>query len=433
MARNKKFRPTRRIPDTERSLFEQKLTGRYTRTLDRTDLLNLVRGGEDTHLEFKIRLVNADKIAAEIVAMANTGGGAILFGVNDQRRVEGLDDPEQVEDELIDICRNQIKPAILPRLDKVAFDNGTRIVVLQVDDRRAPYQTLDHRYYIRIGSTKREADGAEIAALFARSRVASLEDMPMISAAIEDVDEALVWSYIRDLEGETFREPTGFPTVAAMRDLRLATDYGASIAPTVAGFLLFGRSLAVERALPQNRLTLVRYSGTNIAAPIVEQIEFVGNITSLFDRAAQFIRRYVDLWDARPPRSAQAISPTDEAAPVRARANYLRDAVIEALTNLLVHRDYAMIASPARVLIYDDRMEFINACRTNGTTKKSVEYGATLRLNPRLHHVFTSEAYGIERARRGIPALRRAHFTFTRREPRLSLLNDEFRLELYGI
>ena len=47
--------------------------------------------------------------------MANAGGGAILFGVNDQRRVEGLDDPEQVEDELIDICRNQIKPAILPR------------------------------------------------------------------------------------------------------------------------------------------------------------------------------------------------------------------------------------------------------------------------------------------------------------------------------
>jgi ATP-dependent DNA helicase RecG len=432
MARGKKFRPTRRIPDTERSLFEQKLTGRYTRTLDRTDLLNLVRGGEDTYLEFKIRLVNTDKIAAEIVAMANAGGGAIIFGVNDQRRVEGLDDPEQVEDELIDICRNQIKPAILPRLDKVSFDNGTRIVVLQVDDRRAPYQTLDHRYYLRIGSTKREADGAEIAALFARSRVALLEDMPMITSAMDDVDEALVWSYIRDLEGEVFREPAGFPTVSAMRDLRLASDYGVNVAPTIAGFLLFGRSPAVERALPQSHLTLVRYSGTHLTAPVVEQAEFVGNITSLFDRAAQFIRRYVDLWDARPPRSAQAAA-SEAAAPVPARANYLRDAVIEALTNLLVHRDYAMAAIPSRVLIFDDRMEFINACRTNGTTKKSVEYGATLRPNPRLHHVFTSEAYGIERARRGIPALRRAHFAFTRREPRLSLLNDEFRLELYGI
>src|SRR5205085_8381837 len=303
----------------------QKLTGRYTRTLDRTDLLNLVRGGEDTYLEFKIRLVNADKIAAEIVALANAGGGAIIFGVNDQRRVEGLDDPEQVEDELIDICRNQIKPAILPRLDKVAFDNGTRIVVLQVDDRRAPYRTIDHRYYLRVGSTKREADGAEIAALFARSRVAALEDMPMTSTSIEDIDEALVWSYVRDLEGETFREPAGYPTASAMRDLRLATDYGAAVTPTMAGFLLFGRSAAVERVLPQSRLTLVRYSGAALTAPIIEQAEFVGNITSLFDRAAQFIRRYVDLWDARPPR-AGAATPT-EAAPVRARANYLRDAV----------------------------------------------------------------------------------------------------------
>ncbi|HYV04243.1 MAG TPA: ATP-binding protein, partial [Blastocatellia bacterium] len=110
MAHGRKFRTTRRIPDSERSLFEQRITGRYTRTLDRTDLLSLIRGGEDTHLEFKIRLVNTEKVVGEIVALANAGGGAIIFGVSDQRRVEGLDDPEQVEEQLIDICRNQIKP-----------------------------------------------------------------------------------------------------------------------------------------------------------------------------------------------------------------------------------------------------------------------------------------------------------------------------------
>src|SRR5215471_19514623 len=105
MARGRKFRSTRRIPDTERSLFEQKLSGRYSRTLDRTDLLGLIRGGEDTYLEFKIRLVNIEKITAEIAALANSGGGVIVFGVNDQRRLEGLDDPEQVEEQLIEICR----------------------------------------------------------------------------------------------------------------------------------------------------------------------------------------------------------------------------------------------------------------------------------------------------------------------------------------
>src|SRR5262245_18268753 len=274
MARGRKFRSTRRIPDTERSLFEQKLNGRYSRTLDRIDLLSLIRGGEDTHLEFKIRLVNTDKVVAEIVALANSGGGAIIFGVNDQRRLEGLDDPEQVEEQLIDICRNQIKPPIFPRIDKVSFDNGTRIVVLQVDDRRAPHQTPDHQYFIRIGSTKREAEGAEIAALFARSRVASFEDMPLVTAAVEDVDEALVWSYIRDLEGETFREPNGFPTGVALRDLKLATDCGGSIAPTLAGLLLFGRTRAVQQIMPQSQVTLTRFSGRDTNSPIIERSEF---------------------------------------------------------------------------------------------------------------------------------------------------------------
>ena len=45
----------------------------------------------------------------------------------------------------------------------------------------------------------------------------------------------------------------------------------------------------------------------------------------------------------------------------------------------------------------------------------------------------TSAEYGIKVRRRGLPALRRAHYSFTRREPRLSLLNDEFRLELAAV
>jgi hypothetical protein len=85
------------------------------------------------------------------------------------------------------------------------------------------------------------------------------------------------------------------------------------------------------------------------------------------------------------------------------------------------------------VLIFDDRLELINPSRTNGATRRSIEYGATEHPNPRLHHIFTSEEYGIERVERGIPALRRAHRTIARREPRISLLGDEFRLELYGV
>ncbi|MGH9765224.1 MAG: AlbA family DNA-binding domain-containing protein, partial [Blastocatellia bacterium] len=277
-------------------MFEQKLSGRYTRTLDRNDLLNIIRGGEDTYVEFKIRLVNLDKITGEIVALANSGGGALIFGVNDQRRVEGLDDPEEVEDQLIEICRSRVKPALLPRIDKVSFDNGTRIVVLQVDDRRGPHSTLDNEYYIRIGSTKREADGNEIAQLFAGSRSAYFEDLPVSGCSIEDVDEALIWSYIRDAEGERFRQPEGFPTEQALADLGLGLSRGGRIVPTLAGLMIFGRNSAIQDAIPQSRLSLTRISGSDQRSPVIEHADLFGNLASLFDRAMAFIKRYADLW-----------------------------------------------------------------------------------------------------------------------------------------
>src|SRR5262249_12298901 len=161
------------------------------------------------------------------------------------------------------------------------------------------------------------------------------------------------------------------PTAAAMRDLRLAADYGMSITPTLAGFLLFGRSGPVEQLIPQSQVALVRFSGTGMHSPIIERADFTGNVTSLFDRALLFPKRCVVPWETPPPRTVIQ-SGNGSAEPVRARSNYPRDAVIEALTNLLAHRDYSVAGLLARILIFDDRIEFINPSRANGATKRSV-------------------------------------------------------------
>jgi ATP-dependent DNA helicase RecG len=304
------------------------------------------------------------------------------------------------------------------------------VVVLQVDDRRGPHSAIDNRYYIRIGSTKREADGDELAQLFTRFRCAHFEDLPLVTTSVDETDEALVWSYIRDVEGEAFREPAGFPTGQALCDLRLAMEYGARITPTLAGFLLFGTNSAVQAAIPQSQLELVRYSGGD-SRSVIERTDFFGNMGSLFENGLSFINRYVDLWEERPTRAAlgQQPGPGD---PVPGRSNYPRGAVAEALTNLLVHRNYSAVGQPSRVLIFDDRLEFINPFR-NDASKKSIEYGVASKPNPRLHDIFTSPEYGLERIHRGLPALRRAQYAFSKREARISCLADEFRLELRGI
>ena len=109
MARRRFRSNQRHEPTTERSFQEYILSTPAPQT-SRTELLRLIRGGEDTFLELKVKLSNTEKIAQEIVALANTGGGVIVFGVNDQLRVEGVDDPERVQEDLVRICREEVQP-----------------------------------------------------------------------------------------------------------------------------------------------------------------------------------------------------------------------------------------------------------------------------------------------------------------------------------
>src|SRR2546421_7857261 len=144
MAR-RKFKRQRHEPLSERS-FQDYLTTPAPQT-SRMELLTLVRGGEDSFLELKVKLSNPERIAQGIVALANTGGGVIVFGVNDNLRVEGVDDAEAVRDELVRICRESVVPRLFPFVDIVAFDSRLRVVALDVEGKRRPYRTTDGRYF----------------------------------------------------------------------------------------------------------------------------------------------------------------------------------------------------------------------------------------------------------------------------------------------
>src|SRR5438445_9168572 len=187
MAR-RKFRSTQRHePVTERS-FQEYLYSTAAPLTTRTELRRLVRGGEDTFLELKVKLSNSERVAQEIVALANTGGGVIVFGVNDQLRVEGIEDGEAVQDELVRICREEIVPSIVPFIDRVAFDNGRRIVALDVNGKRRPYRTRGGRFVVRIGAEKRGRSPEELSNLLDDSRPISYESISPLGATIADID-----------------------------------------------------------------------------------------------------------------------------------------------------------------------------------------------------------------------------------------------------
>jgi ATP-dependent DNA helicase RecG len=434
MARRKFRSNQRNEPATERSFQEYYLSTPAPQT-SRTELLRLIRGGEDTYLELKVKLSNQEKIAQEIVALANTGGGVMIFGVSDQLRIEGVDDPESVQEELVRICREDIEPPLFPFIDRIAFDSGRRIVALEVEGKRRPYRTRDGRFYLRFGADKREATRDELASLLDEARPLRLENMPALGATVADIDEAHLWSFLREFEGDAFDNAgaIGYPTQDLLeRDLLLATQYGGELVPTIAGLLLFGRDERVAHLLPRSAISATRFTGDTAQSAVVEQIKITGHLLTLYESTLRFIDRYCDLWEARPRKFAAA---DVEESPVAARANYHRGAISEAVCNLLVHRDLAVRDQTTRIHIFDHSVEFINPRRTTGfapVAQKAIRYGIPQRLNPQLAAMFSNVAYGVKRVEGGLPMLIREARRFSDRRPEIAAFNDEFRLRIHA-
>ena len=434
MAR-KRFRSSQRNePVTDRS-FQEYLCQTAAPLTTRTELMRLVRGGEDTYLELKVKLSNSERIAQGIVALANTGGGVIVFGVNDQLRVEGVDHPEEVQDELVRICREEIQPSIIPFIDRLAFDNGRRIVALEVEGKRRPYRTRDGRFFIRVGAEKRETTPEELATLLDDARPLSYETLIIPRATISDIDEAHLWSFMRAFAGGAFDEATakGYPTAEMLEKyLLLGTRVGDEVSPTVAALLLFGKDESVTKLLPRASMVATRFSGDTTQAPVIERLELGGNLATLYESAWRFVRRYCDLWDTRPARDANEV---DE-APVVARANYHREVVSEAIANALMHRDLALRDITTRLHIFDRAIEVVNPRRSAGfapAALKAIRFGVQERLNPQTAAIFANLEYGLRLPSGGLPQLIRESRQFSNRAPEIVAFNDEFRLRLHGI
>lgn len=269
------------------------------------------------------------------------------------------------------------------------------------------------------------------------ARPLGYEHVPVPGAKMSDIDEAHLWSFVREFEGDAFETEAvaGYPTEDVLkRELLLAAGNAGEVVPTVAGILLFGRDERVAELLPRSSITATRFAGETTQTPKIESLTLTGNLHTLYEATMRFVARYCDLLQERPRRPAVVSEETE--IPVVARANYQRTAISEAVSNALVHRDLALPHLTTRIHIFDRSIEIINPRRTSGfapPAQRAIRYGVPQRLNPQLAAIFSSPAYGLELSRGGLPELLRQSRLFSNRRAEIHAFNDEFRLRFYGI
>lgn len=130
--------------------------------MDFKELSKLVLNGEGDHLEFKLKSNHPEKIIREMVAFANTSGGKLLIGVNDNGELIGLSYADEDEYVLEKALKNGIEPALNYKLEKVRLPEGKEVLVFNIPKgTERPYYILGDngtkKVYVRVADKSIQA------------------------------------------------------------------------------------------------------------------------------------------------------------------------------------------------------------------------------------------------------------------------------------
>jgi predicted HTH transcriptional regulator len=121
------------------------------------DLLQILARGEDSHHQFKRDAANADGMAAELAAFANSGGGTVFLGVADDGSIVGLDAAavRRLNQLISNAASQHVRPPLHPQTHNEQTAQGLVLVVQVPDGLNKPYMDLQGRVWVKSGADKR--------------------------------------------------------------------------------------------------------------------------------------------------------------------------------------------------------------------------------------------------------------------------------------
>lgn len=108
-------------------------------------VLELIELGESLTVEFKQRFSSHEKIAKEMIAFANTRGGYILFGVDDDKSLYGLES-EKTDTELIkETAEKFCEPAVKYQIEWFEIKGKDILAAHIFESKNKPHRIQDYK------------------------------------------------------------------------------------------------------------------------------------------------------------------------------------------------------------------------------------------------------------------------------------------------
>lgn len=236
----------------------------------------LIAQGENRGIEFETADVRPEGLAREITAFSNTNGGTVLIGIDDNGSVIGVSSRENIEEWAANVVRNNIVPSTSPEINLVSCQ-GKQVLCIEVPRGvNKPYQTIDGKYWIRVGSTNRMATKEELSRLFQQAGLVHFDVSQVLGSSIADMDSNALHDY-----WYTYYEVDylGLEQVEQQRLLLNAdilTELSGEVCATIGGILMFGKN--PQRRVPQESVVFTVFDGFELTDDLLDKQEIVGTL-----------------------------------------------------------------------------------------------------------------------------------------------------------
>lgn len=295
---------------------------------------------EGQTVEWKESLGERREIAETCAAFATAQGGRIYIGVNDKGMVLGVQLGKGTLEQLAnDIAQNTV-PRLVPFITTIQ-ESGKTVIVVEVRENATKPVAAYGRAYRRSGRTNQVLAPSEAADLYLTTRGITWDEMPLAEVSLADIAPEKVRQFLDQARTERRWDVNpDLPVEQVLRQLNLLRNEQ----PTVAAVLLFGRH--PQRHLVQSAVRCARFKGDQ-AVHFLDMKVIDGSVIEQVEEAMAFVKRHISM--------AAEIKDLER----EERWEYPLDAVREAITNAVCHRDYAESGN-VQVRIFDHGLEVWN-------------------------------------------------------------------------
>lgn len=355
---------------------------------------------EGLNLEYKRDYV--EDIKKTVVAFANTSGGKIYIGIDDNGDIVGIQNPDEIMLKATNAMRDSIKPDItlFSTCDREIINGKTIVVITIQKGTSCPYYISGkgirpEGVYIRQGASSVPATETAILKMIKETSGDNYEEL-------RSLNQELTFEYF----DKEFKEANINIGNAQMRSLGLVGEDGLY---RNLGLLLSDQCIhTIKVAVFEGKTKEI----------FKDRYEFTGSLFKQLRECYSFIDRY-----NRTRSEFEGLKRID----IR---DYPTTAIRESLLNSIVHKDYSFSGSTL-ISIYDDRIEFVTiGGLVRGISKDDMLLGVSILRNKNLGNIFYRlkliEAFGT-----GIPKIMESYENGLL-SPKIETTDNAFKITLFN-